>query len=135
MGHPVKGMNCKLKNVLEEEMTFEYEYDFGSTTALTISVFDYRVGNREKEKLTILSRNNPIEYTCGGCGKKPATAVCAECGELLCEDCREDHECGKDMLMRICNSPRFGVCGYEGSTKYPDKFIPCVPNTVLDMKK
>ena len=49
-GRPVKGMNCKLKNVLEKGLTIDYEYDFGSTTALTISVFAYREGGWQKEE-------------------------------------------------------------------------------------
>ena len=123
-GHPVKGMSSKLENVIEKGMIFEYEYDFGSTTALTISIFDYRIGPLRRDKLSILSRNNPIEYICDACGEKKATAVCSECmyedTGFLCDDCQKEHECDEEMLMNICNSPRFGVCGYSGSTKYPD---------------
>lgn len=123
-GHPAKSMNCRLKSVLQKGMNFDYEYDFGSTTELTLHVFDYRKGARKKEKLTILSRNNPIQYICDACGENTATVVCAECfyegTGFLCDDCKDDHDCGEEMLMRICNSPRFGVCGYEGSSKYPD---------------
>jgi hypothetical protein len=123
-GQPVKSMNCKLKSITEKGMRFDYEYDFGSTTALTISVFDYRIGSPKKEKLTILSRNNPIEYICDECGEKIATSICPVCiyqdKSLFCDDCQENHDCGEEMLLKICNSPRFGVCGYDGSTKYPD---------------
>lgn len=123
-GNPVKSMNCKLKNVLEEGMVFDYEYDFGSTTALTISVFNYRIGTWKREKLSILSRNNPAEYICDECGEKTATAVCSECmydgAGLLCDDCQKEHGCDEEMLMNVYNSPRFGVCAYEGSSKYPD---------------
>lgn len=61
---------------------------------------------------------------CSNCEKKVATALCIECiydgTGLLCDDCRQDHECGEEMLSEIYNSPRTGVCGYEGSYKYPD---------------
>ncbi|MDE6608058.1 MAG: plasmid pRiA4b ORF-3 family protein [Lachnospiraceae bacterium] len=68
-GKLAKSMNCKLKSVLEKGMTFGYEYDFGSTTELMITVVNYRVGDDRKEKLIILSRNNPIEVLCEVCGK------------------------------------------------------------------
>ncbi|WP_425060432.1 hypothetical protein [Sporomusa carbonis] len=121
---PTKSMNCKLKSVLKEGMLFEYEYDFGSTTALAIKVFDYREGSWKKDEITIMSRNKPIERLCDECGEKVATVVCAECiyeGKgFLCDDCRDNHACGEEMFMRIANSPRCGVCAYEGSSKYPD---------------
>lgn len=127
-GEPAKSMNYKLKTVLSKGMTIGYEYDFGSTTELILSVIDYRVGGRRKEKLTILSRNNPHEMICDECGKKPAVMICPMCmweGEgLLCEDCSETHSCGEDMLLDVCNSPRMGVCGYVGSDIYPDQFVP-----------
>ena len=123
-GISAKSMNCQLKSVLETGMTFEYEYDFGSTTELTIKVFDYREGRWQKDKITIMSRNKPVERLCDECGEKIATVVCAECiyedkGQL-CDTCKRDHACGEEMLMRIANSPRSGVCAYEGSSKYPD---------------
>lgn len=100
-----------------------YPADFGSTTDLIITVSDYRVGPWKKDKITLLARNNPIEYLCSKCGKKAARSVCPECiydGGFLCEDCEDSHECGTEMLLPVCNSPRCGVCGYEGSDIYGD---------------
>ncbi len=100
-------------------MTFDCEYDFGSTTELMITVTNYRTGVGRKEKLVILSRNNPIEFLCDECGKKPAVYICAEClyegNGWLCEDCAKTHKCGEEMLLPVCNSPRMGVCGYCGN--------------------
>lgn len=129
-GIPAKSMNCKLGSILKEGMAIGYEYDFGSTTELTITVVNYRMKRQSKEKLTILSRNNPHVHICSECGRKPAVVICTECAwegpeeGFLCEDCMKDHECGEDMLLDVCNSPRMGVCGYCGSEKYPDQFQP-----------
>lgn len=68
-GTPAKSMNYKLKSVLKKGMTFGYEYDFGTTTELMITVVNDRIGNDRKEKLVILSRNNPIDVLCDFCGK------------------------------------------------------------------
>jgi len=121
---PVKGMNIKLQKLLEPGMIFDHMYDYGSTTELTLSVITHRMGPEKREKLAILSRNHPITFICEKCEKKTATVMCMECvyegAGLLCDDCRQDHECGDEMLSEIYNSPRIGVCGYEGSTKYPN---------------
>lgn len=126
-GEPAKSMNCKLKSVLEKGMTFTYEYDFGSTTDLVIKVHGYRESCRKTEKLAILSRNNPPEILCDACQLKPATVICLmclDCGEgFLCDECSETHECGDEMMLDICNSPRMGVCGYSGSLKYSEQFV------------
>lgn len=127
-GKPSKSMDVNLSSVLKKDMLINYEYDFGSTTELVITVTDYRVGYQKKEKLTILSRNNPPELLCDQCGEKPAVVICAECawnGEgLLCEDCAKTHNCGGDFLLNVCNSPRMGTCGYNGSDIYSDQFEP-----------
>ncbi|MDD4681537.1 MAG: hypothetical protein PHP79_11805 [Clostridia bacterium] len=123
-GEPSKSMKHQLKNVLVKGMNISYEYDFGSTTELIITVSDFRVGPWKKDKLTLLARNNPIEYLCSNCGKEAAIAICPICvydgTGFLCGDCEDNHECGEEMLLTICNSPRCGVCGYEGSAIYGD---------------
>ena len=128
-GRPAKGMDCKLNTVLCKDMTFNYSYDFGSTTDLLITVVNYRIKDWKKEKLTILSRNNPYKYVCSECGKKPAEVICVEClwegGDgFLCKKCAKTHGCGEEMQLDVCNSPRMGVCGYCGSEIYPDQFVP-----------
>lgn len=127
-GEPAKSMNCRLNTVLEKGMTIDYEYDFGSSTDLEITVLNHRRGYQKKDKLTILSRNNPHTFMCSECGKKPAAYLCMECfwdGEgFLCEECSQAHACGEEMQLDICNSPRMGVCGYCGSDIYPDQFVP-----------
>ncbi len=127
-GRPIKSMRHQLSSVLAKGKKFRYEYDFGSTTELLLTVKDYRVGTAGKEKIIILSRNNPKEYLCSECGKNPAVYIAAECfyegNGFLCEDCVKTNEYGEEMLLDVCNSPRMGVCGYCGSDKYPDQFIP-----------
>lgn len=124
-----ESMDCQLKTVLEKGMEFEYEYDFGSTTALQITVANTRTGGSRREKVVILSRNNPIDYICSECGQRKAVDICVACqweGEevYLCEECEETHGHGEEYVLPVCNSPRMGVCGYCGSTKYPDQFEP-----------
>lgn len=115
-------------SVLQKGMVINYEYDFGSTTELVINVQEYRESYGKKDKLVILSRNNPSEILCDECNEKPAVVVCTECiyegTGFLCDDCKETHECGEDIQLMVCNSPRMGVCGYEGSVLYPDQFVP-----------
>lgn len=136
-GAPPKSMKYKLKTVLYPEAKFFYEYDFGSTTELELRVVGYRTGRQKKEKITLLSRNNPPEILCGQCGKNPAQWIeegyYFERSPFWCEEClkkAEEEEADSDeiyvpeMLLPVCNSPRMGVCGYEGSTLYPDQFEP-----------
>ena len=123
-GPAPKSMEHQLKSVIEKGMNIGYEYDFGSTTELIITVSDYRLEPWKKDNVTILARNNPIEYLCSECGKKAAKWICTECiydgSGFLCEDCAKTHECGSEMFLPVCNSPRLGVCAYEGSDIYGD---------------
>lgn len=46
------------------------------------------------------------------------------------EECEEEeyeeneYESILESYLPVCNSPRMGICGYEGSTRYPDQFEP-----------
>jgi len=111
-------MNYRLDRVLSVGMEFYYIYDFGTPTELRLKVVGERMGKAEK-MVRILARNNPPDIRCK-CGEK-AKWVCAKCfvenlGEncYFCEKCAKKHKCEKEMLLPVVNSPRCGVCGYEG---------------------
>ena len=137
-GKPAEDMSHKLKEVLEVGMEIGYEYDFGSTTELTIKVVDYYKAPEQKENVTTLSRNNPIQFTCSVCGENPAVWIdpmkMYDEDPFWCEECLEKYENGEldeeieveegGYLLPVTNSPRMGVCGYEGSDLYPDQFEP-----------
>lgn len=137
-GESAEDMSHKLKEVLEVGMEIGYEYDFGSTTELTIKVADYYKAPEQKENVTILSRNNPIQFACSVCGENPAVWIdpmkMYDEDPFWCEECLGKYENGEldeeieveegGYLLPVTNSPRMGVCGYEGSDLYPDQFEP-----------
>jgi hypothetical protein len=113
-----KSLNVQLKQVLRVKDTFDYEYDFGSTTPLAGQVYAQREGFL-KAKVRILARNTPPKFDCTGCSAE-ATQICVECGEFYCDRCLPEHECGEDMTLPVVNSPRMGVCGYAGEGDFDD---------------
>jgi len=112
-----KNMQVRLDQVLHPGQMCAYEYDFGSTTELTLKVISEREVVAKKKAIEILSRNNPPIVPCDVCGK-PATSICTQCiyedKGCLCNTCAKDHECSEEMLLPLVNSPRAGVCGYTG---------------------
>ena len=119
------GMGRKAADVFQPDTKLGYEYDFGSTTALQLSVAGVFPVAAD-EKIVLLSRNEPLAIMCETCGQKLATQACSVCGEAgekaaFCDACAEKHaESCEDFAdyaaMTIVNSPRMGVCGYEGGT-------------------
>jgi hypothetical protein len=111
-----RSMSTKINNVMDVGIQFKYEYDFGSTTILKLKVVSKFRGRKRKKKVELLARNvNPI-IKCSYC-EKPATSVCCQCvydDGWVCDDCIEKHECGEEMMLPVVNSPRVGVCAYEG---------------------
>lgn len=112
-----KSMGVKLGRVLSPGQTSYYEYDFGTTTELTLKVVGEREVEAQGKAIQVLARNEPPLILCDVCGK-PATEVCAQCvydeGGWLCEECVKDHECGEEMMLPVVNSPRVGMCAYAG---------------------
>jgi len=112
-------MTTKIANALPPGTRLDYQYDFGSTTELSIqSLANYVVPEKLfKDKLILLARNQAPTLACSYCGK-PAVQICTECawdGEgWLCASCPEEHERGEDMYLPVVNSPRVGVCAYTG---------------------
>lgn len=97
---------------------FRYEYDFGSTTHLTLRVVGTRHGVIGRPAVRLLARNEAPVWPCATCGA-PATEICSFClGEsnpFACAKHVRDHPCGEDEgFLPVVNSPRMGVCGYTG---------------------
>lgn len=114
---PPRSMNIRAGSVLRSGLKFNYQYDFGTTTHLTLRVVSEREEYIRDRSIQILARNEPPPIICELCGK-PATQVCSQCidedGGWLCDKCAQEHECGEDMLLPVVNSPRVGMCGYTG---------------------
>ena len=104
-------------------MSFKYEYDFGTPTELRLKVVDTIPWEEEDDLVIMAGMNNKPEAVCTECGK-PAVWHYAEWDneKLLCKTCASDEDLDECYLLPICNSPRSGVCGYEGSHYdiYPD---------------
>jgi hypothetical protein len=116
-GSPPKSMRAPLGSVLRRSLKFHHEYDFGTTTTLTLKVVSEYEGQAKGKSVQVLARNAAPPIVCEQCAK-PATLVCAQCiydGEgWVCDECAPDHKCGEEMLLPVVNSPRVGMCGYTG---------------------
>lgn len=117
-GGPSQSMNKQVGQVLLPGSMCEYVYDMGSSTYLEIQVLG-EVHACPQKQVTILMQNNPPELPCESC-KKPANLICSQCGNATCTACSKHHPCAVSeeddyMLMPLVNSPRAGVCGYEGN--------------------
>ncbi|GCF08007.1 hypothetical protein KDI_15710 [Dictyobacter arantiisoli] len=112
-----KSMRVQVGKILEVGDQFVHEYDFGTTTELRLKVLAEREGVLQKKAVELLAHNIPPVIPCDICGK-PATQICSQCiyegGGWLCELCAPQHECGEEMLLPVVNSPRVGMCGYDG---------------------
>ena len=118
-GSSNQSMSQRLYSVLTPKDPFYYEYDFGSTTKLDGQLLAVREGNLGSERIRILARNNPYIFACEDCGND-ASGICVECERFVCDLCQDKHECGEEMILPVVNSPRMGVCGYEGPDTVDD---------------
>ena len=109
-------MDVAVQKAFTIKSKFDYCYDFGSTTYIQGEVISSRPG-KLKEELRILAHNNmPDNMVCKTC-QVPAKMICSMCYDLCCKKCVKKHEkiCeGEEYMLPVVNSPRMGVCGYEG---------------------
>ena len=107
------GMSRKL-SLLNIGNTLLYEYDFGTTTDITITVVDEISRPAQREKARLLARNVPPRDECVKCGA-PATRINAWNRDVFCDRCADTAE-DKAALLLITNSPRCGECAYEAES-------------------
>ncbi|MGH2541514.1 MAG: IS1096 element passenger TnpR family protein, partial [Ardenticatenaceae bacterium] len=122
-----KSLNVPVRKVFAPGMEIPYEYDFGTTSHLLIKVLDEREGRpTTRYPIALMARNEMEPVPCAECGA-PATYLCIECmyerdGEdcTLCDEHAEIHPCDDyGEPMPLVNSPRTGMCGYEGPAEPP----------------
>src|SRR6266480_2557819 len=116
-----RSLDVPLEKVLKVGQKFSYEYDFGSSTDLTLKVLSEREGivqNEDEDNIEVIARNIQPVILCKVCGK-PAKVVVggyfdveenAFCSKKCVKKSGED----ADMLLPVVNSPRVGVCAYTG---------------------
>jgi hypothetical protein len=97
---------------------FEHRYDFGSTTVSDLSLVGPLPVAVPTKSVVVLAYNEAPGFACAAC-EAPAVSVCLECdgpgGEgFLCQACAESHDCDEYQRRPIVNSPRMGICGYDG---------------------
>lgn len=123
-----KPMNVQVKDIFSPGMTIPYEYDFGTTSYLTIKVLVERKGKpHTKYPIFLMARNQMPKITCMDCDNQ-ATLLCLECmyetdGPCeLCDDHWKSHPHDSEDYggpMPLVNSPRTGVCAYDGPAEPP----------------
>jgi hypothetical protein len=119
----------KLEKLLQVGDEFHYEYDYGTTTELTLAIVDEWQGEvmGKRPEFLIMAHNYWPQIPCDKCGRTPATAICVECNGgdwgkgWLCETHARSHP-HEDMLLPALNSPRVGLCGYDGQYTRPAQF-------------
>ena len=119
------GKARKTNDIFAEGLVLRHLYDFGTTSETDIRVMGARTGKAvTKHPITLLARNMMPEALCQACGQ-PAQRLCMECEAegktgFLCEAHAEDHpHTDYGELFGIYNSPRLGMCGYDGPALPP----------------
>jgi hypothetical protein len=112
--------------VFKEGVELTHLYDYGTTSETLVQVKGIRVGQPlTRYPLTLMARNKPPEEECMVCGE-PATWLCIECvieeneTGTLCDQHVESHPHDNyGEPSPIVNSPRMGMCGYDGPAEPP----------------
>jgi hypothetical protein len=112
-----KSMDIPLNAVFSLKDKFEYRYDFGSTTHIEGQVYGQRRAVM-KEKIRILSRNVSPRLDCSNCGTEATQIDLEGYDKFYCDACMEELGYEYEMFLPVVNSPRMGVCGYEGELDF-----------------
>jgi len=119
-------MSCKAKDVFTIGSKYRYQYDFGTTSEILIKVVSSRLGKpTTRYPIALMARNRMSPVECMECGK-PATWLCTECvydedeSGWLCDTHQENHPHENyGGPIPVVNSPRLGMCGYDGPAVPP----------------
>jgi hypothetical protein len=119
-------MSQKIARVFQPGVELTHIYDFGTSSETLVKAVETREGKpTTKHAIALMVRNMMPEAQCIEC-EQPATVLCMEClmeeeeGGTLCEKHAKKHP-HKDYgdPIPLVNSPRLGMCGYDGPATPP----------------
>jgi hypothetical protein len=116
----------KADSIFKSGLVLRHLYDFGTTSETDIKVIGYRIGKAtSKHPIALLARNQMPSAFCQECGQE-AKWLCNEClydenktGFLCDEHVKEHPHENYGEPLPLYNSPRTGMCGYEGPALPP----------------
>ena len=112
--------------IFELGVELTHIYDFGTSSETLIKAVGRREGTpTTPHPIALMARNLPPEAQCIEC-KKPAAWLCMECliedeaWGTLCDAHAKTHPHDNyGEPMPLVNSPRLGMCGYDGPAEPP----------------
>lgn len=117
-GYRPRPLSSYLRNVVRHKDKIWYFFDSSNTTELEITVYATASSSKMDAPIGMLARNEDPEFECSSCKAENASKVCGKCiGErnpLYCNGCLHEHPCGDGHALPVENTPRLGVCPYEG---------------------
>ena len=112
--------------VFEPGIQLTHIYDFGTSSETLLKVVGTREGKPTTSRpIALMTRNLMPEAKCIEC-EQPAVWLCTEClieeeiWGALCDEHAQTHPHNNyGEPIRLVNSPRLGMCGYEGPAEPP----------------
>ncbi|MGH7966010.1 MAG: IS1096 element passenger TnpR family protein [Candidatus Binatia bacterium] len=116
----------RIHEVFEPGAELTHIYDFGTSSETLIKAIEIREGKpTTRHPIVLMARNEMPEMKCEECDEL-ATWLCHECiydeekAGTLCERHAKTHPHENyGEPLPIVNSPRVGMCGYEGPAEPP----------------
>lgn len=119
-------MRRRVEQIFEPGVELTHIYDFGTSSETLIKVMEIREGKpTTRYPIALMARNEMPEVKCDECDEQAAW-LCNECmyeeekAGTLCDRHakKHPHDNYGDPLPMV-NSPRVGMCGYEGPADPP----------------
>ena len=118
----VRPLDVDLRNVAKHKDKIWYIFGDGEETEFEITVYATASSVKMDAPIGLLARNEPPVFECGSCKAEDASKICGLCigknNPMYCTGCLNEHKCGDSRALPVENTPRVGVCPYEG---LPDK--------------
>ena len=118
--------NRRIDEVFRRGVELTHIYDFGTSSETLIKARGTREGKPTTSRpIALMARNLIPEARCIECGQ-PAAWLCMEClieedlWGTLCDEHAQTHPHDNyGEPIRLVNSPRLGMCGYDGPAEPP----------------